>query len=125
MSENTTTTTFKPATAKQRQLIADLNLEHGLDLQVPASARAASAMIAKTIKQVNEAQEASGEKPEPTLRQVRLLTELGAERGKNYKIPATRAQASAKIKQILAAGATTAAPEAEPETAEVEVLAAA
>lgn len=122
MSENTTTI-FKSVTAKQRQLIADLANELGREITVPAGAKAASAVIAKAIKERNDAQEATGKKPEPTAAQLRLLEKLGAERGKTYKVPATRAQASARIAQILAAGA---APGGEPETAdEAEVPAAA
>jgi hypothetical protein len=120
MSENATVTTiFKPATARQRQLIADLAVELDREIKVPASAKDASAVIAKAIQERNAAMEASGKKPEPTAAQLRLLEKLGAERGKAYKVPATRAQASARIAQILAAGApegdttTTDAPETE------------
>ncbi|RKQ90481.1 hypothetical protein C8N24_0286 [Solirubrobacter pauli] len=125
MSENTATTTFKPATARQRQLIADLAAELGREIKVPATAKAASAVIVKTIQERNAAMEALGKKPEPTAAQLRLLEKLGAERGKTYKVPATRAQASARIAQILAAGAV---PEGNTTTAdapETEVAAAA
>ncbi|RKQ90477.1 hypothetical protein C8N24_0281 [Solirubrobacter pauli] len=118
MTETATpTTTSKPATARQRQLLADLSVELGRDIDVPATAKAASAVIAKTIRKHNAQLAETGTKPAPTLRQARLLEELGAERGKTYQLPATRAQASARIKQILAAGTpkpkTDAAPEAE------------
>jgi hypothetical protein len=125
MSENNTTTTFKPATARQRQLIADLAAELGREITVPASAKRASALIAKTITERNEAADAAGAKLAPTAKQLRLLERPGAERGKTYQLPATRAQASARIKQILAAGA---APEGEPEMVDApkaEILAAA
>jgi hypothetical protein len=127
MSENTTPT-FKPATARQRQLIADLATELGREITVPASAKSASALIAKTIRERNEAADAAGEKLTPTAKQLRLLEKLGAERGKTYQVPATRGQASARIRQILAAGTITTADADEPEMAdapETEVLAAA
>jgi hypothetical protein len=105
MSETATTTAtseFKATTAKQRQLIADLSEELGREIEVPRSAKIASAVIAGAIR---EAAEAAGEKPAPTRRQLRLLARLGEERGKTYRVPATRKAASARIKQILAAGA--------------------
>ena len=115
MSENATpTTTFKPATARQRQLIADLATELNREITVPASAKGASALIAKTINERNQAAETAGADPAPTAKQLRLLEHLGAERSKTYQPPATRAQASARIAQILAAG--TPAPEGEPDT---------
>jgi hypothetical protein len=77
MSENATVTTiFKPATARQRQLIADLSTELDREITVPASAKSASALIAKTIKERNEAVEAAGAKLAPTARQLRLLEAL-------------------------------------------------
>jgi hypothetical protein len=108
MSENTTTatttTSFKPVSARQRQLITDLATELGREITVPASAKAASAVIANAIRERNEA---GGDKPEPTAKQIRLLTRLGNERGKSYQIPATRKAASARIKQILASSTST------------------
>ena len=48
MSE-TTTTTFKPTSARQRQLITDLATELGREIEVPRNAKLASAVIAKAI----------------------------------------------------------------------------
>lgn len=97
---DTTTTNLQPASARQRQLIADLAGELGRELEVPKTRKAASAAIANAIAEINEAQ---GDKAQPTSKQVRLIERLGKERGRDYKLPATRKQASARIKQLLAA----------------------
>ncbi|HMJ34807.1 MAG TPA: hypothetical protein VK501_12915 [Baekduia sp.] len=97
-----TTTTVKSATGRQRQTIADLARELDYtDVPEPRSTTHASAIIQRLI----EDRDPAGAKPAPTSRQLRMLERLGAERGKDYKVPATRAQASAKISRILAAGA--------------------
>ncbi|MDB5862067.1 MAG: hypothetical protein JWQ76_5756 [Ramlibacter sp.] len=97
-----TATTVKAATGRQRQTIADLARELSYtDVPEPRSTIHASAIIQRLI----EDRDSSGVKPAPTSRQLRMLERLGDERGKDYKMPATRAQASAKISQILAAGA--------------------
>ena len=95
-----TTTNFQRPSARQRQLIVDLGNELGRQLEVPKTRKAASAVIAKAIAEVNEVQ---GDKLAPTSKQIRLLERLGNERGREYKLPATRKQASARIKQLLAA----------------------
>jgi hypothetical protein len=110
MPETTTPAqAFKPATARQRQLIADLALELGREIEAPRSAKIASAVIAKAI---TERDASAGEKPAPTAKQLRLLARLGEERGKTYQVPTTRKAASARIKQILAATADTTTPAA-------------
>jgi hypothetical protein len=110
MPANTTTApSTAAATDKQLQTIADLTAELGYtDVPEPRSAAHASAIIRRLI----EDRTSQGDAPAPTSAQVRLLEKLGAERGKDYKIPATRKQASAKIQQLLAA-----AKPAEPEVA--------
>jgi hypothetical protein len=100
MADTTTTTSFQAPSARQRQLIADLARELGREIEVPKTRKAASAVIAKAIAELGEAQ---GGKLAPTSKQVRLLERLGKERGREYKLPATRNQASARIKQILGA----------------------
>ena len=100
MADNTSTTNFQPASARQRQLIADLAGELGREIEVPKTRKAASAVIAKAIVDLGEAQ---GDKARPTSKQVRLSERLGNERGRDDKIPATRKAASARIKQLLAA----------------------
>ena len=100
MADTTSTTNFQPASARQRQLIADLAGELGRELEVPKTRKAVSALIAKAIAELGEAQ---GERARPTSKQVRLIERLGNERGRDYKIPATRKAASARIKQLLAA----------------------
>ena len=100
MADKTNTSNFQPPSARQRQLIADLGGELGRELEVPKTRKAASAVIAKAIAEVNEAQEG---KALPTSKQVRLIERLGNERGRDYKVPATRKAASARIKQLLAA----------------------
>ena len=97
---DTTTTTTDAPTARQRELIADLAAELDRDLEVPATRKAASKLIARAVAERTAAQ---GAKPAPTTRQLRLLDQLGQERGRSYQIPATRKQASARIAQILAA----------------------
>ncbi len=96
----TTVTAAPPLapTAQQRQMIIDLASELGRDIEVPASRKAASMVIAKAIA---DKQVIDGDKPAPTRRQVRLLERLGNERGRSYQIPATRKQAAARISQIL------------------------
>jgi hypothetical protein len=95
---STTTNTAPAASARQRQTIADLTVELGYsDVPEPRSAQHASAIIRRLI----EDRDAQGGKPAPTSAQVRLLEKLGTERGKTYKIPETRKQASAKIAQLL------------------------
>ena len=95
---STTTHPTAPATARQRQTIDDLTVELGYsDVPEPRSAQHASAIIRRLI----EDRDAHGTKPAPTSAQVRLLEKLGNERGKTYKIPDTRKQASAKIAQLL------------------------
>ena len=101
MADYTSTTRVQPASARQRQLIADLAGELGRELEVPKTRKAASALIAKAIAELGEAQEG---KALPTSKQVRLIERLGNERGRDYKIPATRKAASARIEQLLAAG---------------------
>lgn len=97
---NATITAAVAPTAQQRQTIADLAAELGRDIEVPATRKAASVLIAKTIadKQARE-----GDKPAPTSKQLRLLERLGNERGRTYRTPGTRKQAAAKISQILSA----------------------
>jgi 2-keto-4-pentenoate hydratase len=97
-----TATTVKAATGRQRQTIADLARELSYtDVPEPRSTIHASAIIQRLI----EDRDTAGVKLAPTSRQLRMLERLGAERGKDYKVPVTRAQASAKISQILSAGA--------------------
>jgi hypothetical protein len=102
-----TTTTMPDApaplapTAKQLQRITDLANELGIDINMPTSRRTAGRLM---FKLVTQADQQHGDKKPPTSAQVRLLAQLGAERGKTYKVPATRKQASARIAQILAAG---------------------
>jgi hypothetical protein len=99
---STTGTTVKSPTGRQRQAIGDLTRELGYtDVPEPRSTIHASAIIQRLI----EDRDAAGVKPAPTSRQLRMLERLGHERSKSYKVPATRAQASAKISQILAAAA--------------------
>jgi hypothetical protein len=100
MADSNSTTNFQPVSARQRQLITDLAGELGREIEVPKTRRAASAVIAKAIAELGEAQ---GDKARPTSKQVRLIERLGNERGRDYKIPATRKAASARIKQLLAA----------------------
>jgi hypothetical protein len=101
---STTTNPTAAATDRQHQTIADLAVELGYtDVPEPRSARHASAIIRRLI----EDRDAQGGKPAPTSAQVRLLEKLGTERGKTYKIPATRKQASAKIAQLLDAAKPT------------------
>ena len=97
---DTTTTNFQRPSARQRQLIVDLATELGREIELPKTRKAASAVIAKAITEVNQAQ---GDKLAPTSKQIRMLERLGNERGRDYKIPATRKLASARIKQILRA----------------------
>jgi hypothetical protein len=97
-----TATSLKRTTGRQRQTIGDLTRELGYtDVPEPRSSIHASAIIKRLI----EDRDAAGGKPAPTSRQLRMIERLGTERGKAYKMPATRAQANAKISQILAAGA--------------------
>ena len=106
---STTTIAANPvATAKQLQTIADLTAELAYtDVPEPRSSAHASAIIRRLI----EDRDAHGGAPAPTSRQVRLLEKLSAERGRTYKIPATRRQASAKIGQLLNAATQAAQPE--------------
>jgi hypothetical protein len=102
MSSSTTSKPVAPkgffTTRRQRQLIADLAVELGREIKVPSSREAASMVIAQALA---EQQAAHGDSPAPTSRQLRLIEKLSPD----DKVPATREQASARIKQLLDAEA--------------------
>jgi hypothetical protein len=109
-----TTTLNAAATAKQQQTIDDLATELGYtNVPEPTSARHASAIIRRLIEDRN----AQGGHPAPTSAQIRLIEKLGTERGKAYKIPTTRKQASAKIAQLLGAATSSDQPDEIPAAA--------
>jgi hypothetical protein len=109
------TSTFKPVTDKQRQVIVDLTAKAGRqiapdwptagadDIVIPRTSRAAAKLI-PTLGIM--AREANGGHDHPTPSQLELLADLADEADREpYKTPKTRAQASALIKRVLDARA--------------------
>jgi hypothetical protein len=102
MSSSTTSKPVAPkgffTTRRQRQLIADLSIELGREIEIPRSREASSMVIREALA---ERQAAQGDTPAPTSRQLRLIEKLSPD----DKVPATREQASARIKELLDAQA--------------------
>jgi hypothetical protein len=97
MSQSSTLT-YNLITDKQRQTIVDLAEKAGVEVTIPRTSRVAGKLIYKLAIQ---AREANGGHDHPTPRQLELLKELGAEANKQYAVPKTRKQATARIALIL------------------------
>jgi hypothetical protein len=92
--------TRKLTTEPQRAMIIDLAQKTGVEVTMPRTARVAGRLIHRLRI---EARATNGGHDHPTPSQLELLAELGAEVGKEYAIPKTKKQATARIAQILAA----------------------
>jgi len=86
-------------TARQRETINDMVAKLELDdVVIPRTQRSAAKFISLLSHKMTER---FGDNLPPTSRQLECLKRLGEQRGRDYKVPATRKQASDRIRRIL------------------------